>query len=172
MADYGVSRSALLLDFDPAALRALNDDLRRLDKALANDLRKNLRVGANILRDGLREAARDTLGGLTTKGALNEGSAAAFGINNSINRDRVAVKWKARTGPRGFTQRNMTNSGRIRHPVHGNRDVWVTTDLNSGRFGNTRGWWDRAEEKHLEESGEKIIEALDVALRTLGAFSA
>ena len=162
---YTVSRSALLVDFDADVLRQINTDIRKADKELSNALRRELRAGANILRDGLRKEAREVLGPLPSTGRLNEGSAAAYSINNTVNRDRVAVKYKPRRGPRGFTQRRETNAGEIRHPVYGHRGAWVTTDLRSGRFSDVPGWWDRAEEKYIGDAGEEVIAALDRALR-------
>ena len=163
---YDVSRGSLLVGFDSRSLNQLQRDLRNVDKDAANALKREMRAGANLLRDGLRRAAVDTLSDMTNKGGSNEGTSAKYGIKSSVGNSGAKVKWEATKGKRGFTQRNATNQGYVRHPLYGNRGFWYDTSRP-----HMRGWWDKAEEKHLDEAGDKIVDALDNALRSVAAFT-
>jgi hypothetical protein len=156
---------SLLAGFDASDFARFQRDIRAVDKATANALKREMRAGANILRKGLQASARENLGKFTSKGALNEGSAAAYGIKTSVKLSAVQVRWRPTRGARGFTQRAATNAGRIRHPLYGNRKYWYDTSTPS-----TRGWWDDAEEKYADKAADAVVDALDHALHTLGGL--
>ena len=108
-------------------------DLARLSKKLKdagrNDLRKELLRGVResgadtVLK--IRDSALENLprrGGLAAKVAAEKASMRA-----SYAAKGAHVQLKRKRG-RGL------NQGRLRHPVYGNRSVWVQQSVNSGWF--------------------------------------
>ena len=131
------------------------DDFYRLSKALKNagkvelrkQLNKQLREAAKPLVQDARDAARREL---PQKGGL-----AAQVAKSPI---RVQVRTGARTAGVRITGRGQglrgADRGRLRHPVFGNRDRWVTQDVKPGWFTGT-----------MEREAPKVKPAIDQAIQ-------
>lgn len=112
---------------------ALSKALKHAGKGqLRKDLNSGIRVAVKPLVAKTRSAAKDQLpssGGLAQQVAKEP--------------QRVQVRTGAKTaGVRLGVQRKRgaarsTNRGRLRHPVFGNRDVWVTQSVPPGWFDDT-----------------------------------
>lgn len=101
-------------------IKALNSDLR---KEINRELNRALREGASSLIPKVAEAARRELpssGGLAARVAAKRAS-----VSLASGRVRIMVK--------GMDARSAER-GRLRHPVYGNREVWVTQQIKPGWF--------------------------------------
>lgn len=106
------------------ALKALQRKLKAIDRRdLRRELNKGLREGAKPLIGEARSAARSEL---PQRGGLAERVASRpMTISASTTGVRIRVK--------GMDARS-TERGRLRHPVYGNREVWVTQAIKPGWF--------------------------------------
>lgn len=106
------------------ALRALQRKLKAMDaKELRRELNKGIREGAKPLVDDARAAARANLpreGGLAERIATKPTA-----ISSTATGVRVRVRGSDATS---------LDRGILRHPVFGNRDVWVTRNIRPGWF--------------------------------------
>jgi hypothetical protein len=106
------------------AMKALQRKLKQVDRAdLRRELNRGLRDGAKPLVQHARDAARDNL---PHAGGLNE-RVASRPTTISIAQGGVRVRVKG-------VDAASTNRGRLRHPVYGNREVWVTQTIQPGWF--------------------------------------
>lgn len=111
-----------------------------LSKALKHAGHKQLRKDLN---KGLREAAKPLV--KKTRSAARSQLPSGGGLAQQVAKEpqRVQVRTGSRTaGVRLVVQRKRgaawaTNKGRLRHPVFGNRDVWVTQAVPPGWFDDT-----------------------------------
>lgn len=106
------------------ALKALQRKLKAIDRRdLRRELNKGLREGAKPLIGEARSAARSEL---PQRGGLAERVASRpMAISATTTGVRIRVK--------GMDARS-TERGRLRHPVYGNREVWVTQAIKPGWF--------------------------------------
>ena len=106
------------------------------DKGLRVELLRGLKKGADPLVKAVAEAARAQL---PKRGAHNSVNS---GLNEQVagQKVKVQVRTGARTaGVRLYTtapDTSQTDAGYVRHPVFGNRKVWVRQEIPSAR-----GWW-------------------------------
>jgi hypothetical protein len=148
----------------------MNEDLRitgveqltilgaRLKKAGAGDLRldllRGLRAAAKPLIAEAHQAARDQL---PKRGGLNERVA-----KDSITvRNRLSGK---QVGVRIVTTKSETrgaNRGKIRHPVFGDREKWVTQEYEPAK-----GWFDDTLRNGAPEVQAEMVKVMqEVAFR-------
>ena len=112
-ADFEITGTDDFLKLSKALKRAGQGDLRK-------ELNKGLKKAAEELIPLAREAARDEL---PSAGGMNERVAKArMRVKVSTGRDPGVsiVAGRPGSGARG------AEFGKVRHPVFGNRDVWVT----------------------------------------------
>jgi hypothetical protein len=106
------------------AFKALQRNLKAVDRRdLRRELNRGLRDGAKPLIGDARDAARSELpstGGLADR-------VAGKPMSISITQAGVQVRIKG-------VDAVSTNRGRLRHPVYGNREVWVTQSIKPGWF--------------------------------------
>jgi hypothetical protein len=135
----------------------LADISRKLKQAGDRDLQREFRRGLDEavepIKDTIRESARDIL---PRQGGLNERVA-----RTPI---RVVTRNTARaTGIRltvRGTRRAALDQGRLRHPVFGDREVWVTQRV-------TPGWWSNAIDDDFPEARRAVQAAMDRVARKL-----
>ena len=116
-------------DFEIRGSQDLATLAKRLKDAGRNDLRKELlkgvrESGASTVLE-IRESALENLprrGGLAAKVAAEKAS-----VRSTWAASGARVQLKRKRG-RGL------NAGRLRHPVGGNRDVWVQQKVNADWF--------------------------------------
>ena len=112
------------LRLEGEALKALQRKLKEIDRAdWRRELNKGLREAA---KDLPKEAQRAALSNLPASGRLNV-RVAARPVKMSVASGGVRIRY-TRTDPRMYEQ------GRLRHPVYGNREVWVTQKIKAGWF--------------------------------------
>ncbi len=116
------------LTIEGEGLAALQRKIKTLPnhRELVRELNKGLREGAKPLPAEAKFAARSELpkaGGLNERIASHEAKVSV----TSGNQAGVKIRF------RGVDSRS-TNSGRLRHPVFGNRDNWVTQQIKPGWF--------------------------------------
>lgn len=103
---------------------------RALKAAGRNDLRKELlrgiRQATAPAKRTIPESARATL---PRRGGLNETVAAGLKVTSraSLSGSEARVRVVATDPPRHDIE--ALNLGRLRHPVYGNRDAWVTQEV-------------------------------------------
>jgi hypothetical protein len=138
----------------PATLDKVTRTLRSLGEVeLAGDLEHGLeRIGRTLTRATRKKAADD----LPSRG----------GLGTRVARSRVEVRRARRRGGAGVTiaaegmkQLKIIDEGRVRHPVWGNRDVWVSQKVTSG-------WFSEPVEDHEDDTRRELERVLaDVARR-------
>lgn len=121
-------KPAIELTLEGEGLKALQRKIRALEdgKLMQRELNRALREGSRPLIDEARSAARADLphaGGLADRIAN-----APMRIQVSSGRD-PGVKIRVS----GVDARSA-DRGRLRHPVYGNRENWVTQDIRPGWF--------------------------------------
>lgn len=118
------------------------------------ELLRGLKTAAGPLVPVVKDAARNQL---PKTGGLNEQVAG--------QRITVAVRTGARTAGVRLTttapDTRQTDDGFVRHPVFGNRAVWVRQDIPAAA-----GWWSRTLKR---ESGIRVTVALLAVMRDVGS---
>lgn len=138
-----------------------NDDMQRVadalkeagDKALMNRVRKAMRdagkpIGTRVLKRGAEE--------MPHRGGLSDriSGLGRVGVNNAL-RGRVAnISIVLRV--KGADLRAI-NRGTLRHPVFGNREVWVGQPVPEAA-------WTRAFEAEVDEARVAVLKAAQDAL--------
>lgn len=129
------------MKIDSPDLVRLSRQMRTLGnaKAMRARLTKGLRKGASPAQ----AAARQALLGLPSHGRHHTGwrvrAARSTTIQIRTSGKYAGVYVRIRRSPLGAQAPlpRVTNDGRWRHTVYGDRDVWVTQTSH-------RGWWDQA----------------------------
>ena len=98
---------------DPVSYRNLQRDLARLEPEIRKELNAKLRgVGGGIVSAAQSNASWST----RIPGA----------ISLSVTSTRVGVKVNRRRAPHARAYEGITGGSQFRHPVFGNRNVWIT----------------------------------------------
>lgn len=131
---------------------------RRLKELGDNDLRKEMlrgiRNGTKPLIAAAKDSARDSL---PREGGLNEVIARSkFGTRTRTSGRTPGVRV---VGTSGHNIQAM-DEGRLRHPVYGNRDVWVTQQI-------TPGWFTKPMEDGADDVRRELVNVLDGIARRL-----
>lgn len=133
------------------------DDLARLsrrlkeagDKDLNRELRKGIQRATKPLKEAAKRSARERL---PKRGGLNEWVAKSkFSVRTSSSQRSARVRLVA---SRGKTDERAINRGRLRHPVFGNRKVWVTQDV-------TPGWFTKPMVEGLAPVQREVLKVMD-----------
>ncbi len=133
---------------------------RAMQAAAATELRKELlagiRTAARPMVDAVRQAARDEL---PKAGGLNERVASSpIAVRTRLTGTSAGVRIvntaKVEQGRRGGTVDFGTDTGRLRHPVFGHRDRWVTQPLS------TSGWFSKTLDEKAPEAAPEVLAAM------------
>jgi len=116
------------LTIEGQGLDALQRKIKKLpnSRQLTRELNKTLRVAAKDLPDQAKDAARQELpqrGGLAARVASRPAGLQVLSGRNA----GVRVRFKG-------VDAVSSNRGRLRHPVFGNREVWVNQAIKPGWF--------------------------------------
>jgi len=144
------------------------DDLARLAKILkqeenGKELRKELSANLRRASEPARDAARSNIMQMSTGGLPHEGEPLREAIARRIVTEArltgrstgAKVKVKRKGMPRGFEHAaKRTNRQNWRHPVFGNRNVWVT------QIGRPR-WFDDAMRANAAQWRRAIADAMN-----------
>lgn len=114
-------------------------------------LNKSLRAATKDTRKALKQAPVDAL---PKRGGLNKWAARTPTVRIHIRGREQGVHIKMTK--RGHDLRAL-NRGRARHPVFGNRKVWVTQTVQSG-------WWDAATNKEGPRIVNEVMDTLSAAI--------
>lgn len=140
------------------SLRALGKDLKAMGeegKGFRKELLKSMRVGAKPLVEATRASARANL---PKKGGLNEFIATSkIATRNSLAGNKVGTRIVAKKagGSKGFHDLEAMDAGSFRHPVHGNRKVWVQQSV-------TPGWFTKPLNEAMPKVRASLMEAMEV----------
>lgn len=93
-------------------LRKLMADIRKVDKEIPRELTNGLRDGAKIIAEEAKKRASFSKRIPRTIRAAASGS-------------KATVKAGGKRAPHAAALENNGKAGTFRHPVYGNRDVWV-----------------------------------------------
>ena len=140
------------LDVDTSEYKAFAKKLKGADKAVARSLRKRLREAGKPLAQGLVEDGPE---GLPSSGGLADWLRQAKGTV-SMTQSRLEIKL-SRGGSHDL---GAINRGRLRHPLYGNRRVWVEQSVEAGTY-------DKAFDKHAEDALPVIERVLDDIMREI-----
>jgi len=143
---------AIVGSLDPSSWRNLQRDLRALGPEIVKELRTQFKdIGSDIVQSA------------KTRAAWSSRIPGAIGL--SVTTTRVGVKVNRRQAPHARAFEGVGRSGfgsktHFRHPVFGNRNVWVSQ--------NTRPFVAPAIRQHQEAFYDKATEAVTVAARKVG----
>lgn len=150
-----------ILDIDMREVQALQRELRAVSKDFANAVQNELRAPVQRAASDFKFAARGQIPSWPSKEYGNTRSAAVREIRStSSNRSGYAIKRESNE----FTQLGYANrTGRIRHPLFGNKKYWYTTYVPG-----LGGWWDDMYRQAVPRATEEFTEAL---LKILGRLA-
>ena len=135
---------AVELRVEGDALKALQRKLKEIDrKDLRRELNKGLREGAKDMPKAAQGAAKSSL---PRAGRLNV-VVAARPVKLGVVSGGVRVRYTR-------TDRRMYEQGRLRHPVFGNREVWVTQWI-------TPGWFTDRMRSEARKVRPELVKAMD-----------
>lgn len=146
-------------------LKALAKKIRKVSepKQIRKDLTKGLKAGAKPAAEKVKAAALalpDTPGNKSTGLRRKMARVTNVQVRTGGNQAGVAVRLsRARMGDQAALP-TVTNKGQWRHPVHGNRKVWVTQT-------SRRGWFDEANRRAapmVRKSLKKTIDDIEKRL--------
>lgn len=141
-----------MIEIDGEGFREFQRDLRKLDRQLANSLNRELR---NVLRSKLLPAA---------KANASWSSRIPGAIKPQVTQKHVALRVNAKQAPHGRPYEGLQNGlrsrGKFRHPVFGNRAVWVSQP--------TRPFLAPAFRANEDEAVKAVREAVADAARQAG----
>lgn len=140
------------IDVDVAEYKAFAAKLKQSDKKVAAAIRKQVRDAGKPLIDGV---IADGPEGLPKRGGLGEWLRQSKG-SLSMTQTRMTIKLQ-RGGSHDLA---AINRGRLRHPVHGNRRLWVNQSVATGTY-------DAAIDRHSRTSLDQIEQALGDAMEEL-----
>lgn len=134
------------------------DDLERLgrqlkdigDKELRRDMLRGIRRATLPIRDDIRDSARQNL---PRRGGLNDWVADRSKVSTRTSTSGKNVGVRIVADKKG-SDLAAINRGRLRHPVFGNRKVWVTQMV-------TAGWFDRGAEKSAAPTQRELVQVFD-----------
>lgn len=132
---------------------------RRLKETGRGDLRKELLAG--IRKEGketVKDIKRSAADVLPHRGGLAAlVSRSSFGVRTRLSGGGVGVRIQGTS--RSVKSLRALNAGRLRHPVYGNRQVWVEQQVEPG-------WFDKPVERDADNIRRGIDRVLhDVARR-------
>ena len=140
------------LDVDASEYRAFAAKLKGAEKSVARSLRKRLRDAGKPLAQGVVEDGPE---GLPSGGGLADWLRQSKGAV-SMTQSRLEIKL-SRGGKHDL---NVINRGTLRHPLYGNRRVWVAQSVEAGTY-------DKAFDKHAEQALPEVARALDDIMREI-----
>lgn len=132
---------------------------RSLRRAGNVELRKELYRGLNRAVKPLREVAKRTpldRPGLPSRGGLSDTVASSLRSRGVRVRRRLGGRNPgiSLSGVWSGHDIRALNRGRLRHPVFGNRGVWVTQTIASG-------FWDKPLEREAPKTRKEVVRVLD-----------
>lgn len=150
-------------------VREINaDDIDNLVKALrthadAKALRKELYSGLNRVSKPIREEMKKATGepdALPTGHGLQAVAESKQSVTASVSGGRNAGLRIRVKGRKGFDLGSVYRTGRLRHPVFGNRNVWVTQSQ-----GVQPKWMDPTFEEQRAPVSKAMIDVLEGVAR-------
>lgn len=124
--------------------REFSRNLKKAEPSIRRNVRKRIREAAVPLsKDVMREGAEDLPGDMPGRfaGAGGKVSQTATGIRFVIGR-------------KGAYPAGPDRTGKIRHPLYGNREHWYSTPTKSGT-------WTQAFDRHKDEALDVVGKVLD-----------
>lgn len=144
----------------PPELRTITRGLQQLDggKLVEREFKKALRRGVKPAQNKAKQAARRIYSSGKRHSGLRAKISRATQTQVRLTRDptiRIRVKRSMLGDAENIPQR-INREGVVRHPVFGDRDVWVDQ-----QFPGSRGWFDNV----MHQSGRDMQIALDATLK-------
>lgn len=139
------------LDVEVSEYKAFTARLKAAEKTVRASLRKRIRDVGKPLGQAV---AQDGPEGLPSSGGLADWLRAAR-PTLSMTATRLTLKVS-----RGRHDINAINAGRLRHPVYGNRRLWVQQAVTAGTY-------DKAFEKHAEAALPEIARVVDDIMKEI-----
>ncbi len=144
---------AIVGSLDPTSYRNLMRDLRALEPEISKELKATFQdLGSDMVRD--------------VKANASWSSRIPSAVSLSVTQTRVGVKASRRKAPHARSYEGISGSGifgtksSFRHPVFGNRSVWVNQ--------STRPFVAPAIRAHQEEFMDRASDAVADAARQVG----
>ena len=140
------------LDVDTSDYKAFTAKLKGAEKSVARNLRKRLREAGRPLADGLLQDGPE---GLPSGGGLADWLRQSKGAVSMTQ-----TKLQIRLARGGKHDLGAINRGQLRHPLYGNRRVWVGQSVEAGTY-------DKAFDKHAEQALPAIERVLDDIMKEI-----
>lgn len=146
------------------------EDFKKLSKALreagmeGKRLRKELRKEINRETKPLKQDAKKNARAILPKrgGLARRVARSGFRTSTKLTGPGVGVRIVGK-GKRPALDIRSIDKGRVRHPVFGNKDRWVTQSV-------TPGWFTKAMDKGKGKVREGVLRAVNAIVRKLNNF--
>lgn len=149
--------STFRFEIDGEAFRTFQRELRKTEPALAKSLNKELR---NVVKDKVVPAAKANASWSTRIPGAIKPQVTTKQIGVRVAGSGSGRKGAIRQAAHGYAFENTSNTGWFRHPVFGNRNVWVNQ--------NARPFLRPAVESNQEAVVTAAMDAVDAAGRAAG----
>lgn len=140
--------------------RDLERVARRLKETGRKDLRKDLLAGIRKEgKDTVKDIKASAAAELPHRGGLAElVSRSSYGIRTRMSGNSIGVRVQGTS--RSVKSLRALNAGRLRHPVYGNRNVWVEQQVEPG-------WFDKPIERDADNIRRGVDRVLDDIARRI-----
>ena len=135
-------------EIDGEAFRTFQRELRKVEPVLAKELNKELR---QIVKERIIPTAKANAGW---------SSRIPGAIKPQVTTKLVGIRVAGKQAPHAKPFENTSNTGWFRHPVFGNRQVWVNQ--------NARTFLRPAVDANQESAAQAVAKAIDTAGRAAG----
>ena len=140
--------STFRFEIDGEAFKVFQRELRKVEPALAKELNKELRA---VVKEHVVPEAKANAGW---------SSRIPGAIKPQVTTKQIGVRVAAKQAPHGRPFEGLRGGSSFRHPVFGNRNVWV----NQG----TRPFLAPAVDANQEKAAQAALKAIDTAGRAAG----
>lgn len=131
--------------------------------AVVNELRKELRKNVPELRTAVRESARSTLPSRNGLGAWVARAGMTVRVKSAGRTAGIRLKLSRKSGDGDKADLDaLDKTGKIRHPLHGNRGFWYSQNVTPGFFGKP---WEKFRPRWLKAADDGLDKALEVIRR-------
>lgn len=145
---------------DAADFGALARRLRQTGRSdLNRHMRARIRKAGRLIMDDQKSAVQSLPSGGAEHTGLYASTAAALQLQIRAKGVRIRVN-SAKMRPDQQRLPRLMNKGRWRHPVRGNRDVWVTQTVPPG-------WFDKPAQRRAVVVRREVIAAMTEAAREI-----
>lgn len=141
----------MTVQIDASEYKRFSQQLRQAERGVKNSIRKRVREAGKPLSEAIiREGAEP----------MPPRVAARFQANGVARLSQTGTAVRIVLGRKGAYVAGPDHTGKLRHPLYGNREHWYSTQVPSGT-------WTKAYEAHQDEAVEAVSRVLQDVMEEL-----